>query len=99
DLYAQGKTSPLFDGVKFQTATSYHEIDPTTATIEVRPDGQLKTMLTLPNARFEAGKIYTIVITGKAKDTPKLEATLIEDHLVAEVTASPTQSVSPTPVR
>src|SRR5262245_61444850 len=91
-IYAQGNTKALIDGVNFETATSYTVIDPMTITLEVRPPGQQKAVIIVPNTRFEAGKIYTILITGKANGAPKLEATLIEDHLVAEVTPSPTQT-------
>jgi hypothetical protein len=38
-------------------------------------------MLTLPNANFEKGQYYTIVVTGHAKGTPKLEALMVADKL------------------
>jgi hypothetical protein len=48
---------------------------------EVRPEGQEKAVLTVPNANFEKGKLYTIVVTGHAKGTPKLQALMVEDQL------------------
>lgn len=50
-------------------------------TLEVRPEGQDKSVLTVPNANFEMGKYYTIVVTGHSKGKPNLQALLIEDQL------------------
>ena len=52
-----------------------------TATLEVRPEGQNNPVLTIPNAKFNANTTYTVVVIGKAKGTPKLEAMIIEDKL------------------
>jgi hypothetical protein len=81
DVYARGRENALFGGVNALSETNYAEIDPMTTTLEVRPAGQQKAVLTLPNAKFEAGKIYTIIVTGKAKGTPKLEAIVVEDQI------------------
>ena len=81
DLYMQGKEKALFDGVNFQSATSYTEIDPLAGALEVRPEGKDKPLLAVPNVRFEAGKLYTIIITGRAKIEPSLEAITVEDQL------------------
>jgi osmotically-inducible protein OsmY len=59
-----------------------------TATLEVRPEGQNNAVLTIPNAKFNAGDTYTIVLTGKAKGAPKLEAIVIQDKLVAGTTTA-----------
>jgi len=48
---------------------------------EVRPEGQDNAVLTVPNANFEKGKYYTIVVTGHSKGMPNLQALLIEDQL------------------
>jgi Domain of unknown function (DUF4397) len=81
DVYAKGNNTALFDGINYQSASSYSTVDPMTATLEVRPEGQAKSVLTIPNAKFEAGKLYTVIVTGKAKGTPKLEATVIQDQI------------------
>ncbi len=85
DLYAKEEDHMLFDGVYFQTAASYTEVDPMNITLELRPEGQQNTLLMVPNARFEAGKIYTIIIMGRAKGSPRLEATIVEDQLVGNI--------------
>jgi hypothetical protein len=81
DVYARGREDALFGGVNVETATTYTEVDPMTVTLEVRPEGQQQAVLTVPNARFEAGKIYTIVVMGRTRGTPRLEAVIIEDQL------------------
>lgn len=99
DVFVGGNPKPLISDVGFQSATSYYDVAPMTTTLEIRPDGQQKTLLTVPNARFDAGKIYTLVVMGKSRGTPKLEATIIQDELVGMGSPSPTMSpmMSPTP--
>lgn len=40
--------------------------------------GESSVMLTVPNVRLDAGKTYTIVIVGRVRTAPKLEAFVIE---------------------
>jgi Domain of unknown function (DUF4397) len=93
DVYAQGNKEPLFTGVNLQTVTDYNEIAAGTTTLEVRPEGQPKALLTVPNVKLEPLKIYTIVVLGKSKGTPKLETTVITDELVG----APPSTPAPTP--
>jgi Domain of unknown function (DUF4397)/BON domain len=81
DVYAKEGNKKLFGGVNALSETSYTEIDPMSGTLEVRPEGQNNAVLRIPNAKFSAGEIYTIVVTGKAKGAPKLEAMMIKDQL------------------
>jgi len=83
DVYTKGKKDAWFDGVNFRTETMYDEIDPMAATIEVRPDGKNTSLLTLPETRFEAGKIYTIIVMGRGRG--KLEGIVVEDQLRDEL--------------
>jgi hypothetical protein len=80
----------LFSSVNFQRETSYMEVDPKKTTLEVRQEGQDRAVLTVPNANFEKGKFYTIVVTGHAKGTPKLQTLMVEDHLGTATAASTT---------
>jgi hypothetical protein len=66
--------------VNFERETVYMDVDPSKTTIEVRLEGQDKAMLTVPNANFEKGKLYTIVVTGHAKGTPKLRALMVVNY-------------------
>ncbi|HEY8224185.1 MAG TPA: DUF4397 domain-containing protein [Pyrinomonadaceae bacterium] len=86
DVYAKQGNKKLFGGVNALSQASYTEVDPMTATLEVRPEGQNNAVLTIPNAKFNAGDTYTIVLTGKAKGAPKLEAMVIQDKLVGGTT-------------
>src|SRR5207248_8484611 len=81
DIYTKQGNKKLFGGVNALSETSYSEFDPMSATLEVRPEGQNNAVLTIPNAKFQTGNTYTVVITGKAKGTPKLEGMIIEDKL------------------
>jgi len=90
DLHATGKDRALFDGLNFQTTASYTEVDPMIVTLEVRPEGRKTALLMVPNAKFEAGKIYTIIVTGKAKGSPNIEATIVEDQLVGNMASAST---------
>jgi len=64
------------------------DVNPMKTTIEVRQEGQDKAIGTVPNANFEKGKFYTIVVTGHAKGTPKLQTLMVEDRLGSAATAA-----------
>lgn len=81
DIHATGASSALFDGVDFQAVTQYEDVDPVNGEIEVRAEGQAAPLFKVPVAHIEAGKFYTLVIVGRVRSTPKLEAFLIEDAL------------------
>lgn len=84
DIVDKSGNKKLFSGVNFEKETAYTAVDPMKTTLEVRPEGQDKSVLTVPNANFEKGKYYTIVVTGHSKDSkgmPNLQALMIEDQL------------------
>ncbi|HKQ74694.1 MAG TPA: DUF4397 domain-containing protein [Blastocatellia bacterium] len=93
DIFVKGKDDALFSGVDPDKVTDYKEIDPMTGALEARPQGKTNVLLTVPAMKFEPGHLYTIILTGKAKGAPKLEAVKIDDRLDASagaVGASPT---------
>ena len=94
DVFVKDNDEKLFNDVDPQTITGYNEVDPITATLEFRSEGKKDVLLTVPNMTLEPGHHYTIVIAGKTKDTPKLEAIKIDDKLNV---AAVTPSVSPSP--
>jgi hypothetical protein len=81
DVYAKERDKALFDGVNFRSEVGYKEVEPMTATIEVRPKGKKSTLATASNVKWEAGKTYTIIVTGRVKAAPKLEVVTVEDQL------------------
>lgn len=97
DIYAKGQERALFSRLDFKSEAGYAEIDPMSVTLEVRPEGKKDSLLTVPGVRFEVGKIYTLIVTGRTKGTPKLEAIKVEDQLTGPtgepVTASPTPTI------
>jgi uncharacterized protein DUF4397 len=94
DIVAKEGNKKLFSGVNFERGTSYTDVEPMKTTLEVRPEGKDTPVLTVPNANFEKGKIYTIVVAGRAKGMPKLQAIMVEDHLGTEAAASTAQNPS-----
>jgi hypothetical protein len=81
DIVDKSANKKLFSGINFERETNYMTVDPMKTTLEVRPEGQDKSVLTVPEANFEKGKYYTIVVTGHSKGMPKLQASIIEDQL------------------
>jgi hypothetical protein len=88
DIVDKQANKKMFSGVNFESETSYMDVDPMKTTLEVRQEGQDKPIVSLPNANFEKGKFYTIVVTGLAKGMPKLQTLLVEDQLGSGATAS-----------
>ena len=82
DVFVKGKEDELFSGVDPDSVTNYKEIDPMTGALEVRPEGKPNVLLTVPALKVEPGHLYTIILTGKVKGAPKLEAVKIDDQLV-----------------
>jgi len=81
DIVDKSGNKKLFSGINFERETAYTAVDPMKTTLEIRPEGQDKSVLTVPNANFEKGKYYTIVVTGHSKGMPNLQALMIEDQL------------------
>jgi len=88
DVVDKQANKKLFSGVNFEKDTSYMNVDPMKTTLEVRQEGQEKPIGTLANANFEKGKFYTIVVTGYAKGTPRLQTLMVEDQLGNASTAA-----------
>lgn len=83
DLYAVGRDDALFDGIDFQSVTDYDEVDAFTGSLQLKHEDDANVVLDVPNVRLEAGKSYTIVVVGRVKTAPRLEAFVIEDQAMA----------------
>lgn len=88
DVVEKQQNKELFSGVNFESGTSYANVNPMSTTLEVRQDGQEKAIVTVPNAKFEKGKYYTIVVTGNLKGGPAIQTLMVEDQLGASTTPS-----------
>ncbi len=98
DVYVREKNNKLFGGVNALKETSYSNIDPVTGTLEVRPAGKNNALFAVPSAKLEAGRIYTVLVTGRANGAPKVAAMMIEDQLLGGMPASAnTNAATPTP--
>lgn len=78
DLFIGGREDPLFDGVNFKVEAGWNEFDPVSGTLTARPDSKSNRLASLPSVRLEAGKSYTILLTGQAG---KYELVKIEDQV------------------
>jgi hypothetical protein len=73
-------------------------VDAGTYTVEVRPAGTTNAVLTLPNVKFEAGKLYTVIATGLVNGTPALSAIAIAADPAPAMTAAPPMGMPSTGV-
>jgi len=81
DVFVTDHSEALLKGVEFGADTKYAEFEPVSGTLEVRRAGENIATLTVPNVRFEAGKIYTVLVIGRTKGTAKLESVIVEDQI------------------
>lgn len=81
DVVAKQSNSKLFSDVSMGAHTSYTNLDPTSGNLEVRSEGQSTALATIPKSKLDKGKLYTIVVTGRLRGAPKLEALVIEDQV------------------
>lgn len=82
DVFAPGSEKPLFGGVNFKSATSYAEVSPLSGSLEVHRESEKTSAFTIPNIDFQAGKIYTVVITGHGSGdyNAPLKTIVVEDR-------------------
>ena len=84
DLYAPSKDDAIISSVGFNGKHGYKDIDPMTAALQIRESSKNKTTLaTVPNRSFEAGKAYTIVVTGSKASGKKLDVVTVEDQFTS----------------
>jgi hypothetical protein len=66
DVMLEGQKDPVFDNVGFGSEAGFKDLDPTTATVVVRRDNPPLNVLRLQKVHLEAGKAYTLIVTGAA---------------------------------
>ncbi|MCP8969242.1 DUF4397 domain-containing protein [Ectobacillus ponti] len=64
----------ILPNVSFKQATEYLQVSPGVTDLEVRLAGKKDVVLSLPDAKIEANKIYSICAVGFTGKEPKLEA-------------------------
>lgn len=85
DVFTAGRKLELFDGVDYNEATGYKQVDPLQGTLEVRKEdaaNQGGVVLRVPNVNLQAGGLYTLIVARAKPDGP-LEAFQIEDRIGA----------------
>jgi hypothetical protein len=77
-VVAAGKNEALFN-VGAGSVSTYNEIEPTAAPLEVRAEDGRQVLARLADQRLESGKVYTILVLGRKAGTPRLEAMAVPD--------------------
>ncbi|MBP0726503.1 DUF4397 domain-containing protein [Bacillus sp. RG28] len=67
----------VFGNISFSELSDYLPLSPMTVDLEVRISGTKIVVLSLPNLRFEANKIYHLILTGTTEGERSLEAIII----------------------
>lgn len=91
DLYAPSKDDNLVKSVGFNGDHSYSNIDPMTSALQIRKSGSKTTLATLPVRAFDAGKAYTILVTGDRMTGQKLNVVTVEDQFTTHPGSNATQ--------
>ncbi len=91
DLYAPSKDDNLVKNVAFNGDHSYTDIDPMTSALQIRVNGKKAVLATLPVRAFDAGKAYTILLTGDKHTGQKLSVTTVEDQFTTHPGSDNTQ--------
>ena len=81
DVSAPGGDDALFSGVNFKSSTKYANINPMRAELLIHREGEKTPLLKVPSMALQAGRIYTLILVGRASGNPKLETLSIEDRL------------------
>lgn len=81
DVHMQNRAEPLAGGLAFQRASDFTTVEPSSAAIELRPEGRSEAMLRVPRLQLSSGGMYTLVVIGRARTEPALETILLEDRI------------------
>lgn len=68
DFVAQGWKDPIFNKISYSKEAGFKDVDPITATFEIRRDKGGARLVTVPKMVLTAGRSYTIILTGVAPD-------------------------------
>ena len=76
---ADGKK--LFTDIEFKEFSKYIEVNPGNYTIEVKPTGTNKTVLTVPKIILKPNRFYTVYAVGLVGETPPLQVVIPLDGI------------------
>lgn len=80
DVLMAGGRGELFEGVDFDSATGYKEVDPSRGALNVRKDTGGAQLLQIRNVDLQPNRMYTVIVSGEAAGK-KAEAVIVEDQL------------------
>lgn len=69
----------VFPNISYKQVTDYLGIMPMTVDLEIREAGTKNVVLSLPKAQFRPNETYTIVLMGRSKEEPALQAMIMKD--------------------
>ncbi|MDP4119973.1 MAG: DUF4397 domain-containing protein [Bacillota bacterium] len=69
----------LFENVSYKEYTNYIGVKPGTYTLQVKPTGSDKVVLTVPNVSLMPGMLYSVYAVGLVGENPPLEAIISSD--------------------
>ena len=85
DLLPAGHKDAVVDGVDFNSASSYKDVEPMPGAYEIRrEDSKGPAAARVSNLNMAPGKLYTIIVTGKSN---ALNTIRIEDQVMGPATA------------
>jgi hypothetical protein len=73
----RGQNAAMFPDVAYAAVATFRDIEPATATVEIRRDTGSGRTLVLRDLRFQPGRTYTIILTGWR--TADVETILLDD--------------------
>ena len=80
NVYAAGRKDKLAGESRFSSASSWEEVNPVNGPLEVRAgNGKTGQATRIPDARIEAGKLYTLIVEGGGKSPQKLNVIEVVD--------------------
>ncbi len=86
DFVAQGWKDPVFNNISYSTEAGFKDVDPVTATFEIRKDKGGARLVTVPKMVLTAGRSYTIILTGISPD--KLSLITFDDTVTPGAVAA-----------
>ncbi len=88
DLAVRGQREALFDNIAYSREAGFRDVDPMSASFEIRTDNGGPNLLRLPRLTLKAGRSYTIILTGS---TPAKLSTIVFDDTITPVTTVASQ--------
>ena len=81
DVHVPGRAEPLVTGLDFHSASNFTDMGAAATPLDLRPAQRTESMLKIDPVNLSADGVYTIVVVGRTRIEPPLEALVIEDRI------------------